>query len=71
MPDPSLLLFVPADRPERYAGAAASGADAVIIDLEDAVAPDKFAMITTGTQTGTYHDPDYADPQRLRRRPPL
>ena len=30
-------LFVPADRPERYAKAAASGADAVIIDLEDAV----------------------------------
>ena len=33
-------LFVPADRPERYAKAIASGADAVIIDLEDAVAPD-------------------------------
>lgn len=31
-------LFVPADRPERFAKAAASGADAVIIDLEDAVA---------------------------------
>ncbi len=33
------LLFVPGDRPERYAKAAASGADAVIIDLEDAVSP--------------------------------
>ena len=32
-------LFVPADRPERYAKALASGADAVIVDLEDAVAP--------------------------------
>jgi len=32
------LLFCPADRPERYAKAAAR-ADAVIIDLEDAVAP--------------------------------
>lgn len=32
-------LFVPADRPERFAKASASGADAVIIDLEDAVAP--------------------------------
>lgn len=31
-------LFVPADRPERFVKAAASGADAVIIDLEDAVA---------------------------------
>lgn len=33
-------LFVPADRAERFAKAAASGADAVILDLEDAVAPD-------------------------------
>ncbi|MDW5444830.1 CoA ester lyase [Polaromonas sp. SM01] len=33
------FLFVPANRPERYAKALASGADAVIIDLEDAVAP--------------------------------
>lgn len=32
------LLFVPADRPERYAKALASGADAVVVDLEDAVA---------------------------------
>ncbi len=33
------LLFVPGDRPERFAKAAASGADALILDLEDAVAP--------------------------------
>ena len=32
-------LFVPGDRPERYMKALAAGADAVIIDLEDAVAP--------------------------------
>jgi citrate lyase subunit beta/citryl-CoA lyase len=32
-------LFVPANRPERYHKAANSGADGVIIDLEDAVAP--------------------------------
>lgn len=31
------LLFVPADRPERFAKAAASGVDAVILDLEDSV----------------------------------
>ena len=36
---PRSYLFVPADRPERYAKALGSGADAVIIDLEDAVAP--------------------------------
>lgn len=33
-------LFVPGDRPERYAKACAAGADAVIVDLEDAVPPD-------------------------------
>lgn len=32
-------LFVPADRPERFAKALASGAHRVIVDLEDAVAP--------------------------------
>jgi len=31
------LLFVPADRPERFAKAARSGADAIILDLEDSV----------------------------------
>lgn len=36
---PRAYLFVPADRPERYAKARAAGADAVIVDLEDAVAP--------------------------------
>ncbi len=33
------ILFVPGDRPERYGKALAAGADAVCIDLEDAVAP--------------------------------
>lgn len=32
------LLFVPADRPERFAKAAATGADVLILDLEDSVA---------------------------------
>ena len=31
------FLFVPGNRPERFAKALASGSDAVIIDLEDAV----------------------------------
>jgi citrate lyase subunit beta/citryl-CoA lyase len=47
MTDPRPLvapLFVPADRPERFAKAAASGADAIIIDLEDAVAPERKAF---------------------------
>lgn len=34
------LLFVPGDREERFAKAAASGADGVICDLEDAVSED-------------------------------
>jgi hypothetical protein len=34
------VLFVPADRPERFDKAVASGADMIILDLEDAVAPD-------------------------------
>ena len=38
------LLFVPGSRPERFDKALAAGADVVIIDLEDAVAPaDKLA----------------------------
>src|SRR3569623_2350288 len=36
---PRSLLFVPGDRPERFAKAVASGADAVILDLEDSVVP--------------------------------
>ena len=35
------LLFVPGDRPDRFAKAAASGADAIIIDLEDSVGLDR------------------------------
>lgn len=38
------LLFVPADRSERYLKAAASGADAIIIDLEDAVLPEAKSL---------------------------
>jgi citrate lyase beta subunit len=37
------LLFVPGSRSDRFAGALASGADMVCIDLEDAVAPDQKA----------------------------
>ncbi|MEO0981022.1 MAG: CoA ester lyase [Pseudomonadota bacterium] len=35
------LLFVPGARPDRFDKAAAAGADAIIIDLEDAVLPDE------------------------------
>jgi len=35
------FLFVPGDRPERFDKAVAAGADMVILDLEDAVAPER------------------------------
>ncbi len=38
-PLPRTYLFVPGNRPERFDKALASGADAVVLDLEDAVAP--------------------------------
>jgi citrate lyase subunit beta / citryl-CoA lyase len=36
---PRSYLFVPGSRPDRFAKACAAGADAVVIDLEDSVAP--------------------------------
>jgi len=36
---PRSYLFVPGNRPERFTKAVNSGADAIILDLEDAVAP--------------------------------
>jgi citrate lyase subunit beta / citryl-CoA lyase len=36
-------LYVPGDRPDRFDKAAASGADTVILDLEDAIAPTRRA----------------------------
>jgi citrate lyase subunit beta/citryl-CoA lyase len=41
---PRSYLFVPGDRPERFDKAAASGADVVVLDLEDAVAPERKAL---------------------------
>lgn len=43
MHPPITPLFVPASRPHLFAKVAASGADAVILDLEDAVAPGQKA----------------------------
>lgn len=44
----TLPLFVPGDRPERLAKAMAAGPDAVIVDLEDAVAPEAKATARAG-----------------------
>jgi citrate lyase subunit beta/citryl-CoA lyase len=40
MGPPRTYLFVPANRPDRFGKALASGADAVVLDLEDAVTAD-------------------------------
>ena len=45
---PRSYLFVPGDRPERFEKACAAGADAVIIDLEDAVTPERKASAREG-----------------------
>ncbi|MGW3678517.1 HpcH/HpaI aldolase/citrate lyase family protein [Streptomyces prasinus] len=42
-PPPLTWLYAPGDRPRVVAKALASGADVVVIDLEDAVAPDRKA----------------------------
>lgn len=58
------FLFVPADRPERHARALATGAGAVIVDLEDAVAPERKAEAREGLAASFAALPG-ADRQRL------
>jgi citrate lyase subunit beta/citryl-CoA lyase len=41
---PRSYLFVPGNRPDRFAKAFGAGADAVVVDLEDAVAPEQKEM---------------------------
>jgi (S)-citramalyl-CoA lyase len=65
-----VLLFTPGNRPERFAKAAASGTDGVILDLEDAVSlPDKALARKTlieffskpqpyGMRVNNIHTPD-------------
>jgi citrate lyase subunit beta/citryl-CoA lyase len=51
-PTDQTYLFVPGSRPERIVKAIAAGADAVIIDLEDAVAPAGKASALDGLRSG-------------------
>ncbi|NHF74634.1 HpcH/HpaI aldolase/citrate lyase family protein [Paracoccus xiamenensis] len=44
-PSHSFPLFVPADRPDRFAKACAAAHDSVVIDVEDAVAPESKAAV--------------------------
>ncbi|WP_107309253.1 CoA ester lyase [Streptomyces sp. TP-A0356] len=56
---PLTLLYAPGDRPEVVGKALASGADMVLIDLEDAVAPDRKEYARAATA------------ERLSQRPPV
>jgi (S)-citramalyl-CoA lyase len=59
-------LFTPATRPERFAKAAAVGADALIIDLEDTVAPkDKDSARITALEY--FAQPAEGGPARVLR----
>ncbi|MFI7317377.1 HpcH/HpaI aldolase/citrate lyase family protein [Streptomyces venezuelae] len=48
-PPPLTWLYAPGDRPDVVAKALRAGADAVIVDLEDAVAPDRKAYARAAT----------------------
>lgn len=54
---PVSYLFVPGNRPERFGKALASGADCVILDLEDAVSPADKEIARAAVRTGL--DPEY------------
>ena len=64
--DAVTALFVPGDRPDRYAKAASSGADVVIIDLEDAVAPADKSGARDAAITALRPRPDTSAESALR-----
>lgn len=61
--NPVSYLFVPGNRPERFGKALASGADQVIIDLEDAVAPADKSAARDAIRTSL--DPDFPAAVRI------
>ncbi|MBU6257094.1 MAG: CoA ester lyase [Burkholderiales bacterium] len=61
---PRTYLFVPGDRPDRFDKALAAGADAVVLDLEDAVAPAAKARARDAVAE-RLHSASDADHQRL------
>jgi (S)-citramalyl-CoA lyase len=64
---PMSWLFVPGDRPDRFDKALASGAQAVIFDLEDAVAPAAKAQARQAVLTRLSNAPAAGEPQRVVR----
>lgn len=63
------VLFVPGDRPERFEKALNSGADSVIIDWEDAVAPEKKAIARTSTRDFLLESPELFERVSIRVNP--
>ena len=59
--DAITYLFVPGDRPERFDKALASGADAVVLDLEDAVVSSAKTQARQNIRAWTDQHPDEAD----------
>ena len=57
-------LFVPGNRPERFDKACAAGAGAVIVDLEDAVAPDEKMSARTAVRDWLGSDKSPAQVER-------
>ena len=57
-------LFTPATRPERFAKAAEIGADVLLIDLEDAVAPRDKAAARSSTSVKSESAPSVKPPCR-------
>lgn len=61
------LLFVPGDRPERFDKAVRSGADAIVLDLEDAVAASSKASARDAVQAWLRNPVVSPGPLRLVR----
>lgn len=60
-------LFVPGNRPERFPKALASGADCIILDMEDAVAPGEKAQARQAIRQWMHQQPAAARGQVLLR----
>jgi citrate lyase subunit beta/citryl-CoA lyase len=67
--DPTLLLFVPGDRPDRFAKALESGASGAILDREDAVAPDRKSVAREAVRAFLATAPDLSR-AAVRMNPP-
>ncbi|MFE6173995.1 HpcH/HpaI aldolase/citrate lyase family protein [Streptomyces sp. NPDC056464] len=65
VPYPLTWLYAPGDRPRVVAGALTSGADIVIVDLEDAVAPERKDYARSAT-ADLLSEPDHPVPVHVR-----